>query len=459
MSNTFEIKKHDQFDLKTTKSMVPMYRYFNVPPVNTLTVQQASESKSTFQINSNLCFNPGKSYLEFDVDIPLDANDITYLHTGFPALIKAIQVRSPDSILCEISNFPQYVKLVKPVTTSREEWEQTPAIYDDGLGGKLIGHYDERGPSQVSENTDYPSRQLAYDGSLEYSEGPTSVQSYAASGMQHFAGTGAVNVNFATTFQIPLEDIPHFAMGINKDLFLGKRIDLSVTWSPSTEIGFKADDAKSALTNVAALAVTHTVSNPRLRLAVQDNPAICEGLKNRWQNGYQMVVPHITEFFDTSANTASISRTLKYNESAGRSILRVYSGLLRTSGANIRYINNNSDATYKVTGARSWLNGSPLQDEKLTDYQEFLRNPTYKGCIITNPKHFAQHYVKVDDFSGMTGVELAKNPSVDSGIPTTPEMDYTIEFTRGSSTTNMTLHVFAIGTKVLTVNPGMVAVI
>lgn len=362
-----------------------LYKHRQVDVDSAFAPTQAADVTCTFTVPSNVVFNPSKSYLSFDVNVPAQAVDFVNAH-GILTPIKSVQVTTErGQVLCSITDFHPFSKTVRPLLAKKSNWQKQGVEDDkttDGLG-KCNG--------LTTANFMKPITQA---GAVANGNGPH----YDA--FKYFASGGADNTDLTLYYKMKFGDcFPHTWLADKRDQYLGEELTITLTWAPTNEFAFDSDDAD--LANPGNCDAVYTVANTKLYLALQQNEGVKAALIDKVNNGtLTMRFPFVHSFKQTTTAGATHSQTAKLNISRGSSLLRVYTGLYVNTGNAIRWCNYNYGDT-QFTDARTYVDAQPESDYALTTQQFFDQHQDlFKDSAIANADQFAEVACVVQDYMG-----------------------------------------------------------
>jgi hypothetical protein len=417
---------HPSMDFKSVSICKPRFKFRDLYPLSATTLSLNSTTSAVFEIPGSVVWNPSQSMLNFTTISPAVAGKFTCAHGRGSSPIYGMRwVTETGIVLMDVSNLDAYVKTVLPVSTDSKEWESVPTMAESTAG---FARSDVINPS--TSGVGCPILNTGAVDPKGYPNGGDAIQTYQAS--------VAVNTALETNWSIDFAKIVHTFASIKQNLYLaGLNSTLTVTLNPTQNVFFTS--TALTLADGANTAVVTPITNLKLRLAIQSNEAISNAIKQHvLTTGVQMNIPWVNSFQGTTDAGLTFSATNKLTRANGTNLLRFYSILHPNNGGSLFYNLNNKTAL-KYTACRNFVNQVPLSDYPLSHIEHYtLKKDLYKGSIVFNENVHNTHSVVVEDFSGMSGPDLAeggeKNTcglSLENGA-----VDYLQEFTKPATVFN-----------------------
>lgn len=425
-----------QYDSKNAAE-VSYYMYRRLFPLAEPTLALNGTAYSEFEIVPSQVFNLSKSYLDFDMVEAKHAAG-SYAHNGFIAPIDSIELTTAGGRqLVYLQNVPYMTKIMMRPTTAYDDFLSNPiptvggavppaTIADCGSRRCNMFHRND------SSNAAAPDT-LGCDITATLTGGPANTEEQFT-GVSNWILSGA-NADMAIRYSIPLHQFAGSLLSVNKDLYFGQTIRMRVTWNQGKFWGFRAaipavEGAAPAYTNCP------TISNGRLRLAIQANPISENAIKQRvLTEGIHLNVPYTHTFKYTQAAAGEISPTRKINKSHGQRLLRIYSTVFNAaseSDGGAIYCQNYNVANLLFTQVRSQLDGKNLQDSNLIvangDLYLALQDRLDKSVGGSLTAFFNSCYM-LDDWTPWKTKDSKQGDTLVAGLSLDEERQYDITFT------------------------------
>lgn len=490
-----------------------------VNPENGQPTLSLNSTTNTDFLLPNQVINLARSYLNFNVLIS-DTNSNTasrwnHAHNGFLAPIDGIVLSTASGVkLVEMNNIPEYTKVAWRPQTNYEEFMTFPchsnneatvalttqpgqlfnrirapnagfvpargatgtlakAIVDAAdvaaLKAAFAAYFGASAAAETSDATNAEYRNSSYhisaeDGTAQVaaSDDYSAVANYIATETKTAAntvapaqGAGALGVRV----QLPLKMIYGSLLAVDKDLYFGEQLRLTIRWNQGAKFGFESATSVSSV----AVASTDLLENPilstvQLRVAVEVNDAVAQGIKSRVMNeGISMNVPftfaHKAVGDPQASGTATIIR--KLNRGFGAKLLRVLVGVYSNVQSGARYCNNYNLSSAKWVSYRTLLDSRPIQDDTLlmSDMSAYQYHADkLKGSCLRDFRDWAQCPTIIEDFSGvLKSKDYPENDTANSGLDLSTEREFALQLTNGTAT-SLNVYLFAVCQKKLEID-------
>lgn len=267
-------------------------------------------------------------------------------------------------------------------------------------------------------------------------------------------GVGTADKYLDVLMHIPLAMFKHTILSLNKTLYFGKNLRLTINFNYGSKWGYRYTGAtrESLMDGVSGdLTVKPTIHVMALHLAVEKNPALRAEIMGQFASpeGLQLTIPWVNDFSYTHVSAGENSLIRKLNSRNGRRLLRVYVAPFGTSSVGINYCNNYNESDAQLTTFQSSINNQPLQTYVLDlskNEDWWYMSQKLEGSVYTGCRPWKQNWVWVDDFCNIArSVDFPKYDSVDSGLDLLDEKDYSVVCNTAAAGLNM--RVFAITQK------------
>ena len=366
------------------------------------------------------------------------------LHLGKICPIQSIIFQTDSNIqLVNLTNAQQQSTSMYLPQTSIEKWldrdlaEQGPAAVSISNRGDLIAPI--RKPSYQQIGADGLYAPGAYSNTLANASSPGGVSmnigpeaaGQTLAPLPNGSGELACATLISTTsgaqgtitmrYRINLGDYKNTLFALNKDLFFNRRMRMIINFEGLYRWGFTYQPNPNYITPTNSFvgaadftsALTFTLSNVTLRLALQSNETVASMVRQQVAvDGLRMLFPFtLCTNFTASAVTAQQQFQVPINASLGQRLLRVYSVAL--NGSNIAAAFCSNDNSQPATAAANapnnlytqiqtklnarFMQDSPLYLNSQEDFR-FLRE-MLRGSAITCSDAFYQKSFFVDNFT------------------------------------------------------------
>lgn len=386
-------------DYSDSKSVVSKgtYRYQQLVPVSAggsaPTVSLTAQTAIQWEIPSRVV-NLSKSYLTFDIQQPAEAAFVHYYATG-KSIIGGISLQSRDGqYLCNMtSNANNFYYVTALPTMSINEFLTSDISTTATTNAAIID--TNTGILRTSEDKNTPIKHLAS----------------ATATAQHLR------------VHISLNDLAHSIFALNKDIFFGQVMVLTVNFAEGTRmsvIGAGAGTFTAVPTNVPVL------SNVYLQLACETNEQLNASLIEKTnKDGVVLNIPYVYTFKQSNATTTSATQQVRLGSNHGQRLLKVYNSFMNnTETAASCY----TPITAGLT-VRTAINNQFLQDYALrhasNELYLFQKN-LFIGSGMMSSADFAAWLVYCDNFTKSLPREHDQDSVVDGLDLTANEILYQI---------------------------------
>ena len=240
---------------------------------------------------------------------------------------------------------------------------------------------------------------------------------------QRYMFNSATAGNMCLSYQINLEELSHTILAINKDLYFGENMILSLTFCPHQKFTwstiynaspFPGGDATGgangpkAISDTAAGANGTTgvvISNMSLYLQVETNRNIVDGLieKCRSAEGFSLLVPFVyPQKTNTGSGSSNSSIFFRMNKGHGKSLLRAYWGLFNNVETLNSTLDRSNSTNGKITDLRTTINTLNLQEFTMTSNNSLdwlVNSENIEGSSILSIDQYKYLMCNIDDFS------------------------------------------------------------
>lgn len=365
----------------------------------------------------NRVMNLSRSYLEFDLDIPLpdtvnDHNEIFTL--GAPLERFSLYTRS-GQYLVDLTNCKTYLRAITPYVSSQSRVAsndkcqssatEAEAKTDGGRGqfncmSRNLRSTPADANGRNAQRYDSDAAGTAISAEIDYTE-----NQYFTRGETRVTTEGAVYMRFA----VPLSEFHHTLCSVDKDLYFGQSLVLRASVSPLSRIGRATDGTSDARSLSVGTNHLH-LKNIRLNLAVETNSAIANGVRNKvMTEGLVQLTPYVyTNLFSGGASQDTISHQARYNSGHGHSLLNVYCATMNSETERARgldmYNKVVAGVAQKVQSYQASVDNNLLSEYRpdcASGENYILQKEIMEGSMIQNQEVF--RYNEVEIFSWRSG--------------------------------------------------------
>jgi len=403
-----------------------------------LTLSTGSTSQMTFEL-PNKVYNLSRSTLDWQMSV-MDppASDFNALFTNAYPIDRIELFTRSGRHLCDINNYAQYSRSVTPVVTKMSEF----LAQDKNLGGS---HASSAASAITAAATAQKGGKIFRSDQVAGTDGVSN----AGNGVRVAAGGATADEanslsytdinNFTQSpvdavtgmnYSIPLSEIHHSLMSVDKTLYFGQSLMLRVHFVGSDRLGFILEET-AGTTQPIVLAAACAISRARVYLAVETNPLVVQGLVNRVQSqGLQMVIPYVHHnLFSSSSGTAS-NLQRKLNAADGQRLLNVYHSVYHTTNTASHTYDVSNVGEDKITSIETRLDNNNLQEfVPLSAQNEIyqLQKPLLEDSVIATAQQFKYNQIWIDSFRNGKACDWKDMDTIIDGIPLDSERIWQID--------------------------------
>lgn len=442
----------------------PSYRANRLVPLGNASANLAVSSTVQTQIEiPTSVFNLSRSHLNFKVTIPADTGKCITTHAQPASFVDRIRLSSLGGVdIADLSHARQYCALANQCVTKLSDFltyddsipANTEALWISGDKGKGHGFYR----SNAALNAVVPAAN-ARNGVRIVSGAEASAD--VAFTEQAYISEGGDGVAQFMNISLPMSVFANTFMSLDKDVYFGQNLLLTIDWSPINTLGFVHADT-SVWTDAAALATSVVLSELRLELAVETNPLVAQSLVQKVQKeGMQMMIPYVySNLQNTGGSSTSSSVQLRFNRTYGQRLLHVISGVFNGTTTGLTAFDHDNLTDKKVSSFQTSLDSAYLQQNPMdcSNAEDWdIIKPLLKDSVIGQSGNiYKYNHVWVDSWRAGPAIEFRERDAIVDGLSLDSEHVYQISRTTASGQYN--LFTFAVCQRVLTITPQMVAV-
>lgn len=443
----------NEIDLSQKASCGSHYRYSKIyrnSGTGDITMSLASTQQVVFDLPVK-CMNLSKSWLDFDIVVPLTAASYNSIHLASIAPINSVQLSTRSGMpLCNLNNVAEYTKVVLPVVTPFEEYRCLPEPKDTSATiAAQTKHTSGFSPSNelvgntISVGINTANGQLANNPGVSYTCIAQNVQS-------------TVGAALCVRYHIPLKQLaPHTIFSLNKTLYFDDVLMLTLTLNPANKFSYLA----TAADNSAGIgpAAAPVLSNLSMTLAIESNVSIASSLVQKVHSGggLNLTIPYVHSA-SNATSTGSNAVALRINRQMGKNLLRVYHALFNRANSTYNYALDCSNiGSARMTDHYSTLNYIRLSDAThiCADNDDYntLQEKIRGSAIQNNLMYKFGGNVWLEDFTMYKSPEFLEHDDEECGVPLNEEQIYSFNC---NSVTDATQLTFAVVQKHLQINAG-----
>ena len=401
------------------------YKYLRIVPIGSTqnpTLSLTSTTQTQFELPNNV-INLSLSKLCFDLVIPSTAGLATFnnIYANALSLIDRITLTSRAGvILADIPNTHIFGNLVSCVNTKLSDLlvRNAPGTAlpngpttdgtNAGVNSNIVSQAAAIAAAELSPVGDI----LRCNNTYNYQVGASGVTATALVNLAYssyneplniYRGPALAQYN-ALTYHINLSAFKDTLMELNKNIYFGDNLVLTINWNSFVKTGFTttAVVTTNALTNSAAFVnMTPSVNNLFLYTACETDPTIISQLVSSVSNGeFSIITPFVyCQKYNASASTSSAMQQ-RLNSSYGSTLLRTYFGVFSNNESDLTTYTHNDGL---ITSYNTYMDGLRLQDFTLSvaDSTHWLSNErNFRESCIMNLAQYKTNFVHIDNWCG-----------------------------------------------------------
>ena len=396
------------------------YKYLRIVPVGTgqnITLSLSSTTQTQFELPNNV-MNLSKSKLVFDLLVPLQGSLLKFnnIYANALSLIDRITLTSRSGvILVDIPNTATFGNLISSVNTQLSDLlTRTPLPTNVNIPeGSAATNASATDPATIASNTSaITASQLIPISDLIKCNGTVNQQAsanaYVATAYTPYTEPAQVLVapslatSNAISYQIDLSAFKDTLMELNKNIYFGDNLVLTINWNSCTKIGHTNITGTGQInTGPADFSVALEVRNLYLYNACETDPTIISQLVSSVNNGeFSLITPFVycQKFVSSSGTSNAIQQRI--NSTYGSTLLRTYFGCFHITETSANAYDHNDSY---IVDYNSYMDGLRLQDFTLrvSDATHWLHNNQhFKGSCMQSLNQFKGSFVHIDNWCG-----------------------------------------------------------
>ena len=452
------------------------YKYLRIVPLGSAQNPVLSLSSTTqiqFELPNNV-MNLSKSKLCFDVLVALQGSlsKFSNIYGNALSFIDRITLTSRSGVvLCDIPNTHIFGNMISSVNTKLSDLMSKNTL-NSGItmatAAALTADVDPLAAATLAANTSVLSLSpLAPVNDIARCNGTanhqTSAETYVATA--YTPNTEPVNIylapivaaSTAISYQIDLSAFKDTIMELNKNIYFGDNLVLTINWNSCTKIGFNNTTNTGALgTGPTTFTVPLQLNNLFLYTATETDPTIISQLVSAVNNGeFSLIVPFVNSQKYSSAASGSNAMQQRINATYGHTLLRTYFSCFNNSEVSqFAYTHNDS----VIVDYNTYMDGLRLQDFtlKVSDSTHWLYNErNFKNSCMQSLQQFKANFVHIDNWCGASPCN--NDDSVLNGLSL--DIDRTWSVQCNNATAAYKFYLFYITQKKLVINKGSLTMV
>lgn len=404
-------------------------------------------STSVFEIPADTVFNLSKSTIVHTSTMDQKANLANFMPADTLSHIQSIQLYTRAGVyLSDIQYCNNYLKIVRKPETSLEEF------MTNDLGAHAVNTWGglRRNNIIASAAGANATFQLRADNSapdLSYTE-------------PKYYFTRTVNNALVINTHFKLSALKNSIFACDKDLYFAEPLLMRITYENANKARHRATAVTDVTNGEVVPDGNFTLTNLALFLAIEQNQAVINGLKQKVMNGgMSLLVPYIHNYKTNLAAAVSMSVSLRFNRGHGQRLHKVYTSLFNgTETLSGAWLCSNV-ANDRVQSYYSMLNNSRLQEFNVTTASNedwLIHEEKVKGSVIQSSNQYKNDWFHLDDWSGLKLIDSQGAFNNVTGLSLDVEQKVDIYLTTdGNAAYN--IYNFCVTQRVLTVSPSGVS--
>ena len=453
------------------------YKYLRIVPIGqgqNPTLSLSSTIQTQFELPNNVV-NLSRTKLCFDMLVPLQGSLLFFnnIYANALSLIDRITLTTRSGvILADIPNTHIFGNLVGPTNTKLTDLLSRTTL-NSGIAssnGTTATNVSVVHASNIaSAASALVTTQTCPISDLVRCNGTANQQASAAAYIataytpntepaQMFVGAIVATAN-AISYQIELSAFKDTIMELNKNIYFGDNLVLTINWNPCTKIGFVNDTTSGAITtNSADYSLPFLLSNLYLYTACETDPTIISQLVSSVNNGeFSIITPFVyCQKYASSSGTANAMQQ-RINASYGSTLLRTYFGIFHnTETSRFAYTHNDSF----VVDYNTYMDGLRLQDFtlKASDSTHWLYNErNFQGSCMQSLQQFKGSFVHVDNWCGSS--PCTTDDSVLNGLSLESDRTWSMQCNNHATPAAYKFYLFYTTQKRLVISKGVISLV
>lgn len=434
-------------------------------PSSTGLVLSTSAQEVVFEL-PNKVYNLSKSVLNFKLEHPgVDTATYQNLFSLGQTLIDRVSLYTREGVyLCDMPFFNKFSRATVSALTKQDDMVgydhsrgSTTAVLADTAdsGFNVFKSNAASGVALVAGLGACAARVGAGGAAIEASDSAYVNPQYQITSALGVVGGANENMIYVS-YSIPLNQIHHSLMSVNKVLYFGQSLLFRVFFAPYTTIGFQSSALVTASLTPIALPATLNIKSPQIMLAVETNPAIIQGLVNRVQSaGLQMMIPY-TYGYRSSISGTNPSVQQRLNAGNGQRLLNMYSAVFNSNETGPSTSNDISNvANAKVVSVQTSLDNNNLQEyiPLCAENQDYtILKGILKDSLIDSANNYKYNRLWIDSWRKGKSCDWVDNDANEmDGISLTSERIWQAQY--NTADTTHSAYTWAVCQRTMTISP------
>jgi hypothetical protein len=441
----------------------PTLHFRNVAPQTSgnVPLSAASTSGPTSFIISSSVFNPRKSRLNFELQLPAGtATEINFVQSNLLKMISRITMydQNTSAILADINNVGNTYSILNPIATKFDEFvhksqpltpgvsEATARVIPYEEMGKILGAGNQLGAGTVA-----------------------SVDTGAQNPYFQLRNVIGGTAGSATVIQcsIPFSAFKHSFFDLDRQIYSSSNLQLDVYWAGFSTFAWKGTNASNLSADQAAVAsATLTGSQMLVQLCTEGNVGLAsQVIQTTMSSGMSLPIGYVSSAKFVIGASTSQSWTIPLTAAYGKKILYTafapFNNIETLSLSNNHSRNGLTIGTSVITSYNTFINSTPILAaggfEVANRGDDFtIANKQYiEGSVLQNVYDYTYNWVHVDNYARTKICEL--DPSHVDGLDVVSQQaNYQLQATTTSTALNWYLAI--IGQKTLNISSQGVSV-
>ena len=424
------------------------YKYLRITPIGSSaqapTLSLTSTTQTQFELPNNV-INLARSKLCFDVNLPISAaNSFNMLYANglsmidritltsrsgviladipycgnFGALVSACNVKAKDLMIR--SALPcNNVNSIQATATVQVTANNTATVNATCLTAQVSTSWTNTilpasAAAAASNAAAILASQLYPVGDLIRCNGTNNIQ-FGGAAFSSIAYTPFIeplliyssqiaNANNVRSFQIELNAFKDTLMELDKNIYFGDNLVLTINWNPAQRFAFQAVGAgqQNTITGPIDVSAAPTLANLFIYTATETDPTIISQLVSSVTNGeFSLIVPFVyCQKYSAGAAITTASMQQRINSTYGSTLLRTYFGAFNGTETNATVYNHNDSWTLNYN---TYMDGLRLQDFTLaiSDGTAWLANErNFRDSAMMSLQQYKDQFLHIDNWCG-----------------------------------------------------------
>jgi hypothetical protein len=465
----------DELVYSKTISAHGNYKYLRIVPIGqgqNPALSLSSTTQTQFELPNNV-LNLSRTKLSFDLVIPMQASLTMFnnVYANALSLIDRVTLTTRSGvILADIPNTHIFGNLISTTNTTLAEL-MTRTTLSAGVvttqGSAASTNASGAHASTIATNATAPinsvlcpiSDLVRCNGTVNYQASALALSAAAftpnTEPAQIFVAPTVAFGN-AISYQIELSAFKDTIMELNKNIYFGDNLVLTINWNSALKMGFTNDTASGSIhTNASDFTVPPLLSNLFLYTATETDPTIISQLVSSVNSGeFSIITPFVYCQKYASSSGTSNAMQQRINASYGSTLLRTYFGVFyNTETSSYAYSHNDS----YLVDYNTYMDGLRLQDFtlKVSDSTHWLYNEkNFKSSCVQSLQQFKSSFVHIDNWCGTS--PCLNDDSVLNGLSLDSDRTWSMQCNNHTTAAAYKFYLFYTTQKRLVISKGVI---